>query len=66
MSVEVDHQPGTALQQRMAAVDAAVQLQTGFLDMRLVEVVQRFDLKEPLPMLSLQVVAVVLGLLQPR
>jgi hypothetical protein len=50
----------------MAAVDAAVQLETGFLDMRLVEVVQRFDLKEPLPMLSLQVVAVVLGLLQTR
>jgi hypothetical protein len=50
----------------MAAVDAAVRFQTGFPDTHLVEDVRRFDLKERLPMSSLQVVAVVLGLPQTR
>ena len=65
-SVEVDHQPCIALQQRMAAVDAAVQLQTGFPDTHLVVDVQLFAKRAQQLMSSLQVVAVVLGLPQTR
>jgi hypothetical protein len=61
-SVEVGHQPCTALLQRMAVAAVAVQLQTGLLDMRPVVDVRRFDLKAHQQMSSLQVVAVVPGL----
>ncbi len=66
ISVEVDHHPCIALRQRMAAADAVVRFQTGFLDTHLVADVQRFDLKAQRQTSSLQVVAVGLGLPQTQ